>query len=150
MIGRILSFSPNWFFQTTIFGMRRGKKTNVFSSICTKQQHDNQQDTTGKKTPAKKPPSSCGAKFSISDPMEQELQRVLKDPGNRYLTPKQVYESNKIFSSSGLTPAKFWSACYRIRIKLGQLIDEGDEEAGNYWSFVTLHLLTKKKAYSCL
>ena len=85
-----------------------------------------------KKTAAKKTPSSVDAKFSMSDPMGQELQRILKDPGSRYLTPKQVYESNEIFSSSGLTPAKFRSACYRIRIKLGHLVDEGDEEAGNY------------------
>ena len=61
---------------------------------------------------AKKTLSSCDAKFSMSNPMGQGLQRVLKDPGNRYPTPEQVLELDEIFLSSGLTPAKLQSACY--------------------------------------
>ena len=85
---------------------------------------------TGKGSVKKMPPkkmSGAAVKFDQNDAVGQELVCILKDPDNRCLTPKDIYDSNEVFSNSGLQTAQFRSAVNRIRAKLEQAVDNNED-----------------------
>ena len=85
---------------------------------------------TGKGSVKKMPPKKMtggAVKFDQNDALGQELVRILKDPDNRCLTPKDIYDSNEVFSNSGLQNGQFCSAVNRIRAKLGQAVDDNED-----------------------